>query len=522
LLRAIVAIGPGFHRRRYRRGVQERGVVLHLDRNGTAVLSGEGLPPDEAAAAAARLDRLAEAAKRAGHPGRLTQIAADLFLGMLDGRFYGLTEAQILAYLLAHPRPEDADDSPDADRDADADADADQGAERDADFDLGADAERADETRDVENCREDGADDPAPADSPDEDGSDADPASEESASEESDSEESAGGELSAADPAEDCSVDEDWADEVAAEEVAAEEVPADQDPANEDAAEESVAEEDPVDASPVDESPVGESPAGESPAGESPAGEASADRASGRPAEPQRDPEPDADHDDQAGRGITPAAFGPPGDAPSPTGPEPGGVGDRWCGERVGIREGVEIRVGLGTLLGCDERPGEIPGLGPVDAEIARRTAAAQHRGAEWVHALVDGDGYLLLAGPLRRRPHYGGPPGGNSPAAGPPGAGPPGRVRGGVVEIHLTVAELHRLAAEPAVVGGWGGVLAEIADRWAERHRLREQLARDPWARFARGALARHVQVRDRTCIGPGVRREALVDRVEVKDLDR
>ena len=89
LLRAIVAIDPAFHRRRYRRGVQERGVVLHLDRNGTAVLSGEGLPPDEAAAAAARLDRLAEAAKRAGHPGRLAQITADLYLGMLDGTFMG-------------------------------------------------------------------------------------------------------------------------------------------------------------------------------------------------------------------------------------------------------------------------------------------------------------------------------------------------------------------------------------------------------------------------------------------------
>ncbi len=116
LLRAIVAIDPGFHRRRYRRGVQERGVVLHLDRNGTAVLSGEGLPPDEAAAAAARLDRLAEAAKRAGHPGRLGQLTADLYLGMLDGTFHGLTEAQILAHLLAHPRPEDTDDNPDPDR----------------------------------------------------------------------------------------------------------------------------------------------------------------------------------------------------------------------------------------------------------------------------------------------------------------------------------------------------------------------------------------------------------------------
>jgi hypothetical protein len=406
LLRAIVAIDPGFHRRRYRRGVQERGVVLHLDRNGTAVLSGEGLPPDEAAAAAARLDRLAEAAKRAGHPGRLGQITADLYLGMLDGTFYGLTEAQILAHLLVHPRPEDTD--------ADTDDHAETG--RDdldaADAGLGADAE---------------------------------------------------------DPAEDNSADEDPAVEDAAENLV------DEIADNEDADEERV--------------------------DESPGGGDSADRAPEERAEPRRDPWP-GDPDDTAGRGILPAAFGAPGGAPSPG---QGGSGDRWCGERIGIREGVEIRIGLGTLLGLDERPGGIPGLGPVDAEIARRVVAAQQRGVEWVFAVVDGAGHLLLAGPLRRRPRYADPPG-----VRPPGAGPPGRVRGGVVEIHLTIPELHRLVADPAVVGGWAGVLAEVADRWAERHRLREQLARDPRARFARGALARHVQVRDRTCTGPGCERSA------------
>jgi uncharacterized protein DUF222 len=87
LLAAIQAIDPEYHRRRYRSGLRERGVVLYLNRDGTATLSGEGLPPDEAAAAAARLDRLAEAAKRAGHRGRLGQITADLYLGMLDGSF---------------------------------------------------------------------------------------------------------------------------------------------------------------------------------------------------------------------------------------------------------------------------------------------------------------------------------------------------------------------------------------------------------------------------------------------------
>ena len=60
---------------------------------------------------------------------------------------------------------------------------------------------------------------------------------------------------------------------------------------------------------------------------------------------------------------------------------------------------GIEIRVGLATLLGRDDRPGEIPGLGQVTAEVARTAVAAQRRGAEWRFAIVDDEGYLLLAG---------------------------------------------------------------------------------------------------------------------------
>jgi hypothetical protein len=172
----------------------------------------------------------------------------------------------------------------------------------------------------------------------------------------------------------------------------------------------------------------------------------------------------------------------------------------RWCGERVGNREGIEVRVGLATLLGLDERPGEVPGLGPVDAEVARRVVAAQRRGAEWIFAIVDDDGYLLLAGPLRRRPRHGDPP----------EVGPPAPVHGGVVELHLTLVELQRFGVDPGALGDWAGVFAEIADRWAERHRMWKQLSRDPRARFAGGALARHVRVRDRTCMGPGCTRSA------------
>src|ERR1700754_4324818 len=147
LYRALHAIDPDIRRRRYQRAVQERGVALYLDpHTGTATLVGSGLPPHEAAAAAGRVDRLVEAAKRAGHPGRRAQISADLYLGMLTGDFHGLTEAEIIDRLLTTPRPEDntdPDPAPDVGASASASASAGPGADSDsatsADTDTGAD-----------------------------------------------------------------------------------------------------------------------------------------------------------------------------------------------------------------------------------------------------------------------------------------------------------------------------------------------------------------------------------------------
>jgi hypothetical protein len=435
LLAAIQAIDPEYHRRRYRRGLRERGVVLHLNRDGTATLSGEGLPPDEAAAAAARLDRLAEAAKRAGHPARLGQITADLYLGMIDGSLHGFTEAQILAQLLAHRRPDDIDiDGSDGSDGSEDIADvADTGSGKVADETSGhsaeADAGDPDATPDTGRGDLDAAD----LDAADVDAADVDPA------------------------------DTD---------------PADTDPADTDSTVEFSA----VESSPVDRTACGE-------------------------ADEEVGPDEESACDSQAERGPTsqgPTSESPVGESPVAAGPaRAGSTGageDRWHGDGVGVREGIELRVGLATVLGCDERPAEIPGLGPVDAQIARAAVTRQRRGAAWQFAIVDTDGHLLLAGPLRRRPRPGAPP----------GSEPPGRVRGGVVELHLTLAELYRFAADPDTTGDWAGVVAEVADRWAERHRLWRELARDPRARFARGALARHVQIRDRTCVGPGCDRSA------------
>jgi hypothetical protein len=155
--------------------------------------------------------------------------------------------------------------------------------------------------------------------------------------------------------------------------------------------------------------------------------------------------------------------------------------------------------VGLTTLLGLDERPGEIPGLGPVLADVARAVVARQQRGAEWRFAVTDRDGYLLLAGVTRRRlrgmDHH---EQGSS---------------GGVVELQVSAAQLARLAAgdaASAVPLEWTGVVADIATHFARRHELLAALDHRPRDRFPHAALARHVQVRDRTCSHPGCRRPA------------
>lgn len=65
----------------------------------------------------------------------------------------------------------------------------------------------------------------------------------------------------------------------------------------------------------------------------------------------------------------------------------------------------VDIRVDLSTLIGLDENPGEIPGWGPVIADIARQVAARQQDG-EWRITVTDPDsGAVSWDGTTRRRP---------------------------------------------------------------------------------------------------------------------
>ncbi len=95
-----IALDPEWAARRYASAVRERNVIGYLDPDGTATVIGSALPVEQAAAACAHVEELARAAKRAGHPGRIGPLRADLYLGLLDGRWQHCTRDQIIADLL--------------------------------------------------------------------------------------------------------------------------------------------------------------------------------------------------------------------------------------------------------------------------------------------------------------------------------------------------------------------------------------------------------------------------------------
>ena len=102
LRRLVAAIDPRHYERRYHKALRDRTVCAWLDENGTAVLCARGLSPAQAQAAVERIDLLAHAARRAGHPSTLDQIRVDILAGLLDGTLHHLDRDQIITHLLAH------------------------------------------------------------------------------------------------------------------------------------------------------------------------------------------------------------------------------------------------------------------------------------------------------------------------------------------------------------------------------------------------------------------------------------
>jgi hypothetical protein len=67
-------------------------------------------------------------------------------------------------------------------------------------------------------------------------------------------------------------------------------------------------------------------------------------------------------------------------------------------------RGSVDIRVALTTLLGLDERAGELGGYGPVVSDIARQVVGASP-GATWRYSITDDTDRVVAVGTTRRRP---------------------------------------------------------------------------------------------------------------------
>ena len=80
LRKLVISADPDAAARRQAEALTRRRVEHRLGPDGTATLAGCHLPPDRAATAAARIDALARAAKRAGDSRSMDELRADLYL----------------------------------------------------------------------------------------------------------------------------------------------------------------------------------------------------------------------------------------------------------------------------------------------------------------------------------------------------------------------------------------------------------------------------------------------------------
>jgi hypothetical protein len=81
---------------------------------------------------------------------------------------------------------------------------------------------------------------------------------------------------------------------------------------------------------------------------------------------------------------------------------------DLLAGRQIGHtrdnRGVIDLHVDLTTLAGLSENPGEIPGFGPVIADVARQVAESQPD-SEWRYTITDPTGAVIHNETTRRRP---------------------------------------------------------------------------------------------------------------------
>lgn len=458
LRRLVIAADPAAADRWYRRGLRDRDVTAYIAPDGTVTMTATGLPTDEAEAACRRVQDLAHAARRAGHRGRIGVIRSQVFLGLLDGRFHGMTVGEIVAALVAQ-----ADPAPTADPAHSAGS---------AGSDVGAGRVTApDRRRDIwdyagdgrSTAGSDGAQDPTAGPACPAAGLGGPGGAVDTLVEGGPAEGDAAGE-----PGRAAVPDRAAGGAGSSEPVPHQPVPDEPDPPQ------------PVGTQPVGTQPVETQPVRTGPVAPGPV-----------PDEPDQPPQPVGTRPVPAGPVPTQLVSNDRG--PDDRGPGPGPGPDSLRGP-VDDRRGIEIRIALSTLLGHDEHPADLPGLGPLLAGPGRARVALQHR-ARWRFAVTDPDGHLLTEGLTRRRPR------GPRPQNGP---------RGGIVELHVPETLLTALVADPAVAGDWAPVVADIAAQHADRAAHLAEIDANPDRRLPGPALRRHSQIRDRTCTHPCCRRPA------------
>ena len=224
---------------------------------------------------------------------------------------------------------------------------------------------------------------------------------------------------------------------------------------------------------------------------------------------PGRDGRADGDRDGRGAGGPGPSHPGADGGPPA-KGPLAGPVPPGFAGK-------VNLTVPLATVLGLADRPGEIPGIGPIDPDLARDLARAAARSPRttWCVTVTDQDGHAIGHGCARPGPAYAatgrtkrakpGTPGGPDPPGGAAGTGP--------AEFSFAAAGQH---GPPGGYGSWRLSTGEPGQRdliitlgpiatgqCDHRHQAR---GHDP------GVMLRHLtQIRHATCTGPGCRRPAV-----------
>ena len=215
------------------------------------------------------------------------------------------------------------------------------------------------------------------------------------------------------------------------------------------------------------------------------------------------------DHDGPGDGGSGPPGPGGP-DVPRPV------PGSRAGGVPVGFAGRVNLTIPLATLLGLADRPGEIPGIGPIDPALTRdlARAAAGHPRTAWCMTVTDADGHAIGHGCARPGPARPAADPSRLPQRGPPGGhDPPGpATRSGEPGFTFTAARPHgppdgygtwRLATPIPGLRDLIIALGPIATGECDhRHEAR---GHDP------GITLRHLsQVRHATCTAPTCRRQA------------